>query len=345
MKKVILLLLVPVFITNAQVGGNSIYQFLTLVPSARVAGQGSNAIANPEHDLNFAIYNPSLLNKEMSGQLSFSLVDYVAGINLGDINYVHYYEGIGTFSAGLKYVDYGDFSRANNVGIRQGEFSANDYAFNIGYGYNLDSNWSFGSNIKFIHSKYDVYSSFGAALDLAATYQIPSKRMVIALVAKNLGYQFDPYNEERENLPFELQLGFSNRFEHLPLRWQITFEQLENWDLRYRDPADVTVNQFTGEVNDNFPSVWNNLLRHVVVGGEFILFPGLNLQFGYNFRKRQELNLETRRTNAGFSGGLGIKISALKIHYSRNVYHVAGSTNQFSIMTDLQDFKKKKKKK
>ena len=99
----------------------------------------------------------------------------------------------------------------------------------------------FGGNLKVINSVYDVYNSYGTALDLAATYQIPSKRIVIALVAKNMGFQFSPYVDERESLPFELQLGFSNRFEHLPLRWQITFEQLEQWDLRYRDPAAVTV--------------------------------------------------------------------------------------------------------
>lgn len=343
MKKIILLLLAPFFAANAQIGGNSVYQFLNLVPSARVASQGSNAIANPEQDLNFAIYNPSLLNEQMHGQLTFSVVDYVAGITLGDLNYAHHFDDYGTFYAGIRYIDYGDFDRANIVGIREGTFTAGDYALNVGYGYTLDTNWSFGASLKLINSNYDVFNSYGAAFDLAATYQIPSKRIVVALVAKNLGFQFTPYVNDRENLPFELQLGFSNRFEHLPLRWQITFEQLETWDLRYRDPAAVTVNQFTGEVDENFPSIWNNLLRHVVVGLEFAPTKSFNIQFGYNFRKRQELNLDTRRTSAGFSFGLGLKISKFRINYGRNFYHVSGNANHFSIRTDLQDYRKKKK--
>jgi hypothetical protein len=329
---------------SAQIGGNSVYNFLNLVPSARVASQGSNAIANPEQDLNFALYNPALLNEGMHGQLTFSMVDYVAGISLGDINYAHHIENYGTFYAGLKYVDYGSFDRANVFGVRQGEFTAGDYAFNLGYGYTLDTNWSFGGNLKAINSRYDIYSSFGMAVDLAATYQIPQKRIVIAFVAKNVGFQLSSYNEERERLPFELQLGFSNRFEHLPLRWQITLEQLEQWDLRYQDPTAVTVNQFTGEVDDNFPSIWNNLLRHVVVGLEFAPTKSFNLQFGYNFRKRQELNLDSRRTSAGFSFGVGLKISKFRLNYGRNFYHVSGNANHFSLITDLQDFKRNKKK-
>lgn len=344
MKKIFILLLLA-FGSNtyAQIGGNSVYQFLNLTPSARVAAQGGNAIANPEQDLNFALYNPSLLNESMHGQLTFSIVDYVAGISLGDINYAHHFGKYGTFYGGLRYVDYGDFDRANSVGIRQGKFTAGDYALNLGYGYSLDSNWSLGGSLKLINSTYDVYDSYGVAVDLSATYQIPSKRIVIALVAKNVGFQFSSYDEESESLPFELQLGFSNRFAHLPLRWQITFEQLQQWDVRYQDPTSVTVNQFTGEVNDNFPSIWNNLLRHVVVGLEFAPTKSFNIQFGYNFRKRQELNLDTRRTSAGFSVGAGLKISKFRINYGRNFYHVSGNANHFSVITDLQDFKRKKK--
>lgn len=336
-------LLLISFSLSAQIGGTSTYQFLNLVPSARVAGQGGNAIANVENDLNFAVWNPSLLKSDMHSQFSFGLVDYIGDISLGEINYAHDFEGVGTFLVGLKYVNYGEFDRTNEIGIKTGVFTAMDYSFSLGYGYILDTNWSFGANAKFINSVYDVYNSFGVATDLAVTYQMPSKRIAIALVAKNIGFQLDPYNNERESLPFEIQLGFSNRFEHLPLRWQITFEQLETWDLRYDDPSNRTVNQFTGEIEDNEPSIWNNMLRHMVLGVEFSPSKSFNIQFGYNFRKRQELNLDTRRTSAGFSFGLGLRISKFRVNYARNMYHVAGNANHFSISTDLQNFRKKKK--
>src|SRR5690606_7651768 len=141
-------------------------------------------------------------------------------------------------------------------------------------------------------------------------------------------------------LPFEMQVGISNRFEHLPLRWSLTWEQLETWDLRYDDPNNVKVNSLTGEVEEDRPGVMNNVLRHLVVGAEFAPTKSFNIQFGYNFRKRQELNLDTRRTSAGFSFGLGLKISKFRINYARNMYHVAGGANNFSLVTDLGDFKK-----
>ncbi len=326
----------------AQVGGRSTYQFLNQVPSARVAAQGSNAIANTEADLNFGLWNPSLLREQMHGQLSFSLVDYVSDIVFADANYAHHVEGVGTFYGGLRFFDYGDFERADALGVRSGTFTAGDYAFTGGYGRMLDSNWRVGANIKFIYSTYEAYSSSGIATDLAATYLIPQKRIAMALVLKNLGFQFSSYNGNRENLPFEIQFAFSNRFKYLPLRWQITLEQLETLDLTYDDPNVAQVNRFTGETVDSEPSIWNKALRHVVVGAEFAFTESFNVQFGYNFRKRQELNLDTRRTSAGFSVGVGFRISKFRINYGRNWYHIAGSANHFSISTDLQDFKKKK---
>ena len=114
--------------------------------------------------------------------------------------------------------------------------------------------------------------------------------------------------------------------------------------MRYNDPSYQVVNQLTGEIEDNSPGMINNLLRHVVLGVEFAPTRSFNVQFGYNFRKRQELNLQSRRTAAGFSFGLGIRISKFRINYARNTYHIAGAANQFSLTTSLEDFKKNGKK-
>ena len=329
------------FTLQAQIGGRSVYQFLNLVPSARVAAQGGNAIANPEADLNFALWNPALLNKEMHNQVSISMIDYLSDVTLGDVSYSRHFDSVGTFYIGLRYLDYGDFDRRDVIGIDLGSFSASELAVNAGYAYTLDTNWSFGGNLKFIYSQFDALSSTGMALDLAANYQIPQKRVVLALVVKNIGMQFSPYEDERESLPFEIQFAVSNRFEHLPLRWQITFEHLETFELRYDDPAFMVVNQLTGEIEDNTPGMINNILRHMILGLEFAPTKAFNVQFGYNFRKRQELNLDTRRTSAGFSFGLGLRISKFRLNYARNMFHVAGGANHFSITTSLGDFKKK----
>lgn len=344
MKYITIPLLLCVISLSAQVGGTSTYQFLNAVTSARVAGQGSNAIANPENDLNFALYNPALLTQDMHGQFTTSIVDYVSDVVFGDVAYAHHFDSLkSTFYVQAVFLDYGEFDQTNEVGQKLGTFTASDYSFNVGYGYKLDSNWQFGAKLMTIVSNYAGYNSWGLAGDIGVTYQIPKKRMAVSFLAKNMGFQADPYTDNREPLPFELQLGFSSRFEHLPLRWQLTFEELETFDLRYEDPTAVTVDQFTGEIDDNYPGVVNNILRHMVLGVEFAPSKSFNLQFGYNFRKRQELNLDTRRTSAGFSVGGGLKISKFYVNYSRNMYHIAGSANQITLRTDFQSFGKKKK--
>lgn len=335
-----LLLWAAPLLVQAQIGGRSTFQFLNTIASARVAGQGGQAIANTEADLNFALINPALAREEMSGQITSSAVDYVSDIRYGDVAYAHHWDSLGTFFMRAHWMDYGDFQRANIIGERMGEFSAIDYAFHLGYSYRIDSNWRLGASLKYIGSQYDIYSASGLAFDAGILYEIHQRRLAFALSLRNMGWQLSSYAQDSEALPFEIQFGVSNRFEHMPLRWMITLEQLETFDLRYRDPQRVQVNQFTGEVEDDFPSIWNNMLRHVTVGAEFSFSENFNLQFGYSFRRRQELNLLTRRTTAGFSLGGGLKIYKFNLHYSRNFVHIAGSANHLTISTQLDRFRK-----
>jgi hypothetical protein len=342
MRKLFTLGLLYAWAAQAQVGGINTYQFLNVVPSARVSGLGGIAIAHPGADLNYALQNPSLLSDTLSGQFTTSGVDYASDILFADVAYAHHFNNVGTFYAQLLYLDYGQFDRANEIGQRQGTFNANDYSFNLGYGYQLDSNWSFGAKLAFISSQYDVFSSFGIAADFGVTYQLPNKNVVMALVAKNAGFQLNPYTNTRESLPFDLLASVSVKPQYAPFRFHFTYDNIHQWELRYRDPNAATVNQFTGEVDDNFPNVWNNLLRHLSFGVEFEPTPGLNAQFGYRFRRRQELNLNTRRTNAGLSAGVGFKISKFRINYAFTLLHIADGANHLSITTNFESFKRKR---
>ena len=56
----------------AQTGGNTVYNFLNLVPNARIAALGGYAPAVRDHDLNIGLINPALLNKDMHNQLSLN---------------------------------------------------------------------------------------------------------------------------------------------------------------------------------------------------------------------------------------------------------------------------------
>lgn len=325
----------------AQLGGGTTYQFLNLVAPARIAALGGKPIAAPESDVHFGAFTPSLLDSIDHNQLALTGVSHPGGVGFGDAYYARHYKKWGTFLLGMRYVDYGSFVAADFNGQQTGTFTATDFAFQVGWGYRLDTNWSVGANWKLINSALETYVSWGMAWDLSATYQIPKHRFAVTAMVRNLGFQFGGYHMHREPLPFELALGISNRFEHLPFRWHITFDNLQQLDLTYENPDAPQVDPLTGEPIDNSVSLANKFMRHVILGGELQLGKSLNVQVGYNFRRQQEMKLTTRRSSAGFSFGVGLKVSKFRINYGRTIYHVAGASNHFSVVTNLDDFKKK----
>lgn len=126
----------------------------------------------------------------------------------------------------------------------------------------------------------------------------------------------------------------------MPIRWFYTFENLQTWDLRYDDPNAVETDPITGEVTVNEPGVFNNILRHSVVGAELSPQSSLNIQVGYRFRRQFEMRMPTRRVNAGFTFGLGFRVYKFRLNYANTNMNVAGRMHHISIITALDDFKK-----
>jgi hypothetical protein len=328
---------------SAQLGGDRVYGFLNLSSAARVAGQAGFATANPYEDVNYGFYNPALLRREMHGMMSMNIGLLPAGIRLGEAVYAHHFEKAGTFSAGFKYLNYGEFLLTNQTAQVLGTFSAAEHALQFGYGYQIDTNWSFGANLKVVNSVYETYTSWGIAGDLSAVYQIPERRIVIAALARNFGTQLSYYNETPEPLPFDLQLAFSNRLAHLPLRWTFILNNLHRPDLTYQgDPTRITRDPITGDLTVEEPSLTNKIMRHVAVAAEFMPTKNLNAQIGYDFRRRYEMAMTTRRNSAGFTFGIGIKVSKFRLNYANTNMHPAARMHHISITTALDQFKKSK---
>ena len=62
--------LLPIFIVfvlpiYAQVGGQSVYQFLNLVQSPRQAALGGKTVTIVDYDVNQAIFNPATINPKI----------------------------------------------------------------------------------------------------------------------------------------------------------------------------------------------------------------------------------------------------------------------------------------
>lgn len=341
-----LLLAAFVFITavsSAQIGGKSVYPFLEMPNSARTTALGGYLIAIYDNDVNVAYNNPAMLNPKMHNMASISYVDWFSDVNIGFASYARTYKGIGNFYGAFQYINYGKFDLADEAGNINGTFTGGDYCINLGYSRQMyDSLFSVGANLKTIFSNMGGYSSSAMAVDLAAAYNDNKHKFTITLVARNVGAQLKSYNGMPEPLPINLQLGLSKGFKHLPLRLYLNLHDLQRFDFSYVDTVrNPTTDPLTGEPVDVKVKTINKIMRHVAFGAELSPFKFLTLRLAYNFQRRAEMAVDTRKGTVGISWGLGLKISKFRIDYGRAAYHLAGSPNHISISTNISDWVKK----
>lgn len=330
----------------AQTGGSGTFAFLNLPPSARISSLGGSLLSIKDHDLNNAFYNPALLNPQMDNTLAFNTMNYFSDISYGYAAYGKDAGRAGTFAAGILYINYGDFTAADETGFASGTFKASEYAINAGWGHAYEKGFSYGVNLKGIVSKFETYESTGISTDLGGAYYDTASTFCAGVVLKNIGMQLSSYVPgNKEPLPFEIQAGITKKLKHAPFRYCITLHNLQKFDLTYTDPRrqQQEVDLVTGEPIDNEPGFADKAARHVIIGVEALLSKNFSLRAGYNHQKRKELAIEEKGSTAGFSWGFGLRIKKISLSYGSARYHLAGATNQFSISLGLNEFIRKKK--
>ncbi len=330
----------------AQVGGNSTYTFLKLTNSARIAALGGQNISINDNDLNFVYHNPAMLNAGMTKHLVLNYVNYFAGINYGYTAYAKDYAKTGTFAAGLHYINYGKFIEADETGQITGEFKAFELALNVFWARPVfDSLITIGVNLKPVYSQLESYKSFGLAFDAGMNYVSRDNLFSASFVFKNVGTQLKPYYAGNyEPLPFDMQIGLTQKLEHAPFRFSMLLHHLYKWDLTYDKNSNLAYSSETeSEFNEEKYefNIFDNFLRHSIFSLEFIPSKNFIVMAGYNHQRRKEMMVPTRPFLVGFSWGIYIKISKLRLSYGQAIYHLAGASNHFSLNLNLGDFYKK----
>ena len=321
----------------SQIGGKYTYQFLNLVTSPRQAALGGKILTLYDYDVNQAIYNPATINPDMDNHLSVNYGNYFGEVTYGTAAYAYTWDRhVQTFHMGVNYVNYGTFEGRDEAGILTGDFTGSEIAVSFGYAYNIP--WSdiyIGANGKLISSTLESYNSLGGAIDIGAIYVDKDNDINIALAVRNIGFQFTTYAGQQEPLPLEILAGISQELENVPIRWHLTLENLQQWNIAFSNPnrAEQSIDGTTEEERVSF---FNNALRHVILGAE--LFPGksFNLRLGYNFRRGEELRIEERRTFSGVTAGVGLRFNNLRFDYSYSRYTLAANTSLFGLMINFQ---------
>ena len=297
-------------VTMAQVGGEATYQFLNLVSSPRQAALGGKVLTNVDYDVAQGLYNPATINPEMDNQLALNYASYLGGISYGTAAYAYTLDRrTQTFHAGITYINYGSFDGYDENGNSTGTFTGNEAALSMGYSTQIGfSDFYTGANVKIITSKLEQYNSLGAAVDVGLLYINKALDFNAALVVRNFGSQITTYAGQHEPLPFEVDLGISQRLENVPIRWHITLENLQEWPIAVSNPARVTTD-LSGNQTPEKIRFLGKVIRHTILGAE--LFSGLSV-------------------------GFSIKLNKMRFSYTHAKYTSAANSNFFGLQIDLQ---------
>jgi len=320
----------------AQLGGNATYQFLNLMSSPRQAALGGKIITNVDYDVTQGLYNPATINLEMDNQLALNYANYLGDISYGTAAYAYTIDRrVQTFHAGITYVNYGSFDSYDENGNNTGTFTGNETALSFGYAFQIGfSDFYSGVNIKLISSKLEQYTSLGGALDFGLIYINEYLEFNAALAIRNLGAQFTTYAGLNEPLPFEIDLGFSQKLKNVPIRWHLTFENLQQWPIAAANPARVTTD-LSGNQTQEEIGFLSQLIRHTIVGAELFPDRGFNIRLGYSFRRAEELRILEQRNFSGLSFGIGIKFNKLRFSYTHARYSSASNTSFLGVQISL----------
>jgi len=336
-KVIFLLVFLSSLLANAQIGGRYAYQFLNLTTSPRMAALGGKVITNYDYDPTQALINPASINPAMDNQLSVNYINYIGDVNYGSAAYAYSWDRrTQVIHAGVTYVNYGSFDGYDEQGNPTNSFSGGEVALSIGHARNIAfTNFHLGGNIKFISSTLEQYSSFGIALDLGAMYVYDAWDLNISVVGRNIGAQITTYDAIREPLPFELIAGISQTLMNVPIRWHLTFENLQTWNLAFSNPNRDEID-LDGQITKENINFFDEIFRHTIVGIELFPEKGFNIRLGYNVRRAQELRIIEKRAFAGISAGFSVKFNKLRLSYTYAKYSSAAASSYFGLNLNLQ---------
>jgi hypothetical protein len=323
-------------ISYGQIGGKSTYQFLNLVTAPRQAALGGKTITIYDNDVNQANFNPASINEEMHNNLAVNYGKYFGEVSYGAASYAYQYNRyFQTIQVGVNYVNYGEFDGYDENGLATTPFSGSEVALSFGSSLKIPNTKLYvGMSGKVISSTLENFSSLGGAADIGALYIDQANDINWAVVIRNIGTQFTTYNGLKEKIPLEILMGVSQELENVPVRWHLTFENLQQWNVSFANPNNAKAN-LDGTTTQKKNSFLGNAIRHTIFGVELFPQKSFNVRMGYNFRRSAELQTQNLRSFSGISLGFGIKLSKLKVNYSYSRYTLAGNTSLFGLTINL----------
>lgn len=306
----------------AQSNTSSVFRFLEVTPNAYASGLGGNHTGLYKGDFSLLFLNPAYMNPETSGSVSASYINFLGDANMGFTSAVYDVEDVGTFGAGIRFVGYGEFDQLDENGNQLGTFHANDIALSGAYSVSIFEKVRAGASLDLIHSSYAAYKSSAVAVSAGLFYRDTTSNFSAGIAVRNLGAQLSAFDETREPLPLDLSVGISKKPEGFPFMLSLTLKELTNWDMR-----------IFGETEK--PSAFNNIMRHVLIGGETRMGENFFVRLGYDHYLHEQTKTGKNFDLAGIAFGIGFTLKDITFDLSRNSYSKLGGLTRLSVKTSL----------
>jgi hypothetical protein len=313
-------------------GGNAAYNFIKLPSSPLLAATGGVNVSYKAGEVGLTSNNPALLQPEVSKQVNVSFNAFLASTKAYSLTGAWYAEKIKTtFGGHVSYLDYGTMPNTDAAGNVIGEFRPVDYVAQVSAAKQYLEKWTYGLALKFIHSSYGTYRSSAAAADVGVLYTDSANGISASVVVKNMGAQLKTYASETEELPFDLQAGITKRLLKAPFGFSVTAQQLQTFDILYRDTVFNRDNNLTSS-----SSAATKIFIHLIFAMHLYLGQNIEANVGYNALQRQELSVGNEGNGlTGFTAGLRLRFPKLQVLYARSAYQRGVASNQIGITMHL----------
>ena len=312
------------FIVCAQEGDEG-YAILRFPTSARVSALGGYSISLVEPDPSLVFHNPALFGGETDGKLNVNYMNYIADVNVGSAVFTKAFRERSAWGIGATFINYGSMKETSVHNEQLGTFSMQDVGIHVFYSYDLSERWRGGLSMKTLYSSIADYYSFGLAVDAGLSYFHAESDLSIGIALKNVGAQLKPYEDIRQNIPWDFQLGVTKKMAHAPIRFSATAMYLNHWKF---SPVD---NTSTGS-GENF---FQTAFKHLVFGVEFLPSDNFWLGVGLNPKTKSDMSLSSNNGLGGFSVGGGINVSRFNVGAAVARYHPSATSFMVSITMKL----------
>lgn len=265
--------------------------FLALPATTKTMALGGATTTIVANDAALALESPALFGIEQHGQLSLSYMNYLSDTHIGSVFYARRIGMRGAWGVGGRYIDYGKQEERSLRGEYISSFGAKELALQASYSYELTDHLRAGLSIKALHLSLADYGAWGLGCDLGLNYFSEDKEQSVGISLVNLGRLISPLGRERaEPLPWDVRLGYSQRFAHIPIQLHLTA-----YGLRPRHRG-----EYEPELNTA-----GRIIRHLSLGVEFVPSNKFWLGVGYNPRIAQDYYEIRGSKFAGVSLGVG----------------------------------------